>query len=1017
MLNRFSTMIPHLYFAQFTRLSLLLFSLLFTTLGTAADNEYRLDESFSFDLLDWEMDPMVKSVVLDDGRILLSGGFDQVNGVKRANLILLDAQGNLDTNFNPSSEFFYHLLNARNMANGNIFLELRYSRSRGDKNPTAHAIFQMTPNGQILENKKYHIQSSQLADQKHVALLSDGSFLLSYKNDNASLAGDPKYFVQRYKFSSSGTAEPVPEFERLGINGTVYSLFAGDDEHMFVHGYFTRINDKEVHRLVQINSKGEFVSDDKDTNPWSVHSGYFMTRLGNGELFFYGDTSESRGFFRLDENGKIDPSFQLPSDFPTSTEFQLYSLPSGKYYIFDPGYSYTRGTYLYRLNNDGSLDESFSKDDFMPNDDFWMCVGTLLDGSLMTVGRNEHYPLQSMEKLSTAGVVDNNYSFTLNPVSNTTTLEWTPGGELFFHTSKIIKSELEQPQQDFHFNSGKLNSNGSVRTFISDDLTIRMEPWNFHQTDGTMISQLTMTSNPPPFNFTLFRVNRENTIDPGFHAFDPYMEILVETADNKFLVYTQELGDFSPTIARIHADGSLDTSFHNIRYNISYTHYLRSSLTLANDGSLYMMEYGKDYIYYIHHWHANGKKDTTFISPEIEISGVYHFAIRDEFIYIMAESLKINGVSKNFGAKLTLAGQPVTSYTPELTLKLIVGSSETAHPSSLYQTDGSLFIFARFMYATELNPSVGLPLVKINPDGMVIKISEDEGWLNPHVTVNDIGDALVMGDFVNQTETIPTPRIVLYTKQQIRHSTPFTRLLSYSTIPVSLELHTNPDLNVNYQWYKDTTLIEGAISNTLTFTTLDASHAGDYYAMMTSGILEQQSRTITLTQPQALQFTKQSEDKTFWVGSKINVSIELSGNPQPVVTWTKDGQPIEGAQGQTLRIKDLTEDDVGVYVAIATSPTGTIVSAPIILGLSFFETPGFPTLGAPLKVSKTEDGLLFKWPTDEKYSYFLNSSSDLIDWKWIQGTEESNDHETTLFLSNAEIADKVFFRVEAIYRE
>ena len=55
-------------------------------------------------------------------------------------------------------------------------------------------------------------------------------------------------------------------------------------------------------------------------------------------------------------------------------------------------------------------------------------------------------------------------------------------------------------------------------------------------------------------------------------------------------------------------------------------------------------------------------------------------------------------------------------------------------------------------------------------------------------------------------------------------------------------------------------------------------------------------------------FTKKPEDAKVNVGESFKLSVEFSGNPEPVLSWSFDGKVIENATEKEFIIKSATED-------------------------------------------------------------------------------------------------------------
>ena len=70
--------------------------------------------------------------------------------------------------------------------------------------------------------------------------------------------------------------------------------------------------------------------------------------------------------------------------------------------------------------------------------------------------------------------------------------------------------------------------------------------------------------------------------------------------------------------------------------------------------------------------------------------------------------------------------------------------------------------------------------------------------------------------------------------------------------------------------------------------------------------------------------------------SNISLMCEVSGHPQPIISWEKDGQPFDPElysnvyyldEGEIL-IDKATENFTGVYVCVATNSLGNVTSDP-----------------------------------------------------------------------------------------
>ncbi|XP_070563735.1 muscle, skeletal receptor tyrosine protein kinase-like [Ptychodera flava] len=98
----------------------------------------------------------------------------------------------------------------------------------------------------------------------------------------------------------------------------------------------------------------------------------------------------------------------------------------------------------------------------------------------------------------------------------------------------------------------------------------------------------------------------------------------------------------------------------------------------------------------------------------------------------------------------------------------------------------------------------------------------------------------------------------------------------------------------------------------------------------TTTLILQTSTTITYTEPQ---FSRHPSNATQHAGGKVTFRCVVSGTPEPVVSWEKDGEPLpENMQSRVnlkngnLKLKNIEPADAGFYRCIATNEMGTTYS-------------------------------------------------------------------------------------------
>lgn len=82
----------------------------------------------------------------------------------------------------------------------------------------------------------------------------------------------------------------------------------------------------------------------------------------------------------------------------------------------------------------------------------------------------------------------------------------------------------------------------------------------------------------------------------------------------------------------------------------------------------------------------------------------------------------------------------------------------------------------------------------------------------------------------------------------------------------------------------------------------------------------------------APKFSKELKDLTVNDGESLTLSCNVTGDPEPQVTWTKNNKPLSSSEVvdlkykngvATLRINEVYPEDEGEYVCKATNSIGT----------------------------------------------------------------------------------------------
>ncbi len=275
------------------------------------------------------------------------------------------------------------------------------------------------------------------------------------------------------------------------------------------------------------------------------------------------------------------------------------------------------------------------------------------------------------------------------------------------------------------------------------------------QSDGKiLIGGLFATYNGLPRN-GITRLNADGTLDTSFlgNGTNDLLRSIAVQPDGKILIggnFTEYNGTPRIRIARLNADGTLDTSFNpgtGANENIW-------SIQVQPDGKIVIggafTEYNGTLLNKIARLNADGTLDTSFTPGTGANAGVTSDALQsDGKIVISGNFTQYNGTSRNKIARLNTDGTLDTSFNPG------TGANQNVY-SVAVQPDGKILIGGRF---TEFSGTSRIRIARLNTDGTLDTSFNPSAGANQNVysvAVQPDGKILISGNF---TEYDGTSRI------------------------------------------------------------------------------------------------------------------------------------------------------------------------------------------------------------------------------------------------------------------
>ena len=644
--------------------------------GTAFTSVGRLnadgtpDASFTNPALDYGAD---RIVLQPDGKVLIGGYFTTVNGTARINLARLNTDGSLDTSFDLGADMTFTEGPLAVQADGKILLASTFLTAGGTDYP---GLVRLNADGSLDPSYQSSL-ANVIIGFASIVLQPDGKALVDGDFNNPA-------FPNVERLNPDGTVDT--SFNAGPFNGATNGATLLPGGAVAVTGYFSQVQGLPRPGIVRLLANGSvdpafvppaggFVGEEYVV-PGTIAVQADGKLVSAGRFVFVGgQPSPSIARFNLD--GSLDASFRPGTGAGMGTSSGVAEVlavqPDGKVLV-GGDFSSVNGVACIgyaRLNADGSLDTSFQ-------------TGTVTG----TPGELQYKPVP--------GVVD---AFSIQPDGKIIVAGF------FDHLGGLPAT-----------NSGRLNPDGSV------DLSFLPPPTSGGlqaqygliqalalQPDGKVLVAGTF-SNPAP---NLARFNADGSLDTGFNpalGSGAGVNTVAVQPDGQILVG----GDFgfgSSTdvangsgVARLNPDGSVDASF-NVGMGVNG---LVTDLALQPDGRIVI---GGEFTMFngvprggVARLHADGSLDTSFYPGSgIATGDVEKLALQpDGRILVRGNFASFNGVTLSGLARLNANGSLDYGFVPGLTL----GSSNYAFA---LQSDGNILTGINDGQAVRLEGGPGHP--------------------------------------------------------------------------------------------------------------------------------------------------------------------------------------------------------------------------------------------------------------------------------------------------------------------
>jgi uncharacterized delta-60 repeat protein len=504
-------------------------------------------------------------VILSTGKILVGGGFSTYNGAATGALVRLNADGTLDPTFNAGgagANFVQTIvlqtdgkILIANVANYNGTVTNSLARLNGDGSLDTSFVSRF-PGGTFIEG---------------LALDPDGKILVGGFFTSYDGAAVPQSLI---KLNTDGTRDATFNAGGSGVNGSIFAIARQTDGKYVIAGSFGTYNGTSRFGIARVNADGSL--DTSFVIPGLTQStGDFVEIQADGKILVAGGFqlgATMTAFMRLNTNGSLDNSFQLLT--ADNAGYHSALQPDGKIILtgfFTLINNEQRGGVV-RLNADGSIDSSFtaSLSDLA-------IVSRLVqqtDGKILAAGlylKANGAISRDLARYNLDGSLDASFNIGTGPAPGTSFTNSIEALAVQTNGKILIGGTFNSYNGTLRAGLARLNADGSLDTTFDPSFIFRFVTNTIFDIiplpDGKIIVGGFIGDSATTRKF-LYRLNTDGSIDTTFNAggagANSVVRKMIRQSDGKYIIvgqFTTYNGTPRNRVARLNADGTLDTSF------------------------------------------------------------------------------------------------------------------------------------------------------------------------------------------------------------------------------------------------------------------------------------------------------------------------------------------------------------------------------------------------------------------------------------------------------------------------
>jgi uncharacterized delta-60 repeat protein len=342
-----------------------------------------------------------------DGKILTGGYFTTYNGITQNRIIRLNSDGSKDTTFTIGTGFDNAVIAITLQSDGKILIGGIFTTYNGI---TDNKIIRLNSDGS--KDSTFNLGTGFNETVHTIAPQTDGKILIggAFTNYNQNIEN------RIIRLNSDGSKDAA-FITGTGFNARVWAIAIQADGKLIVGGEFTTYNGVTENRIIRLNSDGS-----KDTS-FITGTGFntAVTTIAlqsdgkiliGGAFTTYMGNTENR-IIRLNTDGTKDATFVTGTGFGNTVQSIVIQSDSkivvgGEFITYNGGA--TNEYFIIRLNSDGSKDTTFVTGSGFNN--FVYTIKQQADGKILVGGEFDSYngiPQSKVYRLNSDGSLDNTF--------------------------------------------------------------------------------------------------------------------------------------------------------------------------------------------------------------------------------------------------------------------------------------------------------------------------------------------------------------------------------------------------------------------------------------------------------------------------------------------------------------------------------------------------------------------------------------------------------------------------------